>query len=272
MHSSKHVFISGAFGGIGLATTKLLIKNGWHVFAGDLNQEVVSFYQDNPQVTPILMDIRDPISIKEAFEKISQETDGLDAVISMAGILKVGSVAELPLSELKEILDINLLGMYEVNKRFLPLILQRKGRILTMSSEVAKQSAAPFNGLYSISKHAVEAYSDALRRELAFLGIKVVKIQPGPFKTGMTRNAEKQFIEAKESSNYFKDNLEKGIPYLPKVYKNAHDPMDVAKVILKAIKAKNPKIAYAIKPDRARLMLDFLPSRWVDLIIKKVLS
>ena len=141
-----------------------------------------------------------------------------------------------------------------------------------MSSEVAKQTAAPFNGLYSISKHAVEVYSDALRRELAFLGIKVIKIQPGPFKTNMTRNVEKQFIDAKDKSVYFKENLEKGISYLPQVYKNANDPKDVAKVILKAMEAKNPKIAYAIKPDLARLILDFLPSRWSDLIIKKTLS
>jgi NAD(P)-dependent dehydrogenase (short-subunit alcohol dehydrogenase family) len=272
MHTTKHVFISGAFGGIGRVTTQLLVGKGWQVFAGDQNPEIIPFYKDHQQVTPLLIDIRDPKAIEKAFKEISQKSDGLDAIITMAGILKVGSVAELPLDELKEILDINLLGMYEVNRRFLPLILQRNGRIVTMSSEIGKQSAAPFNGLYSISKHAVEAYSDALRRELAFLGIKVIKIQPGPFKTSMTRNAEKQFIEAKESSHYFKDNLKKGITYLPKVYKNAHDPEDVAKVILKALEATKPKIAYAIKPDLSRLILDLLPTRWGDFIIRKALS
>ena len=141
-----------------------------------------------------------------------------------------------------------------------------------MSSEVGNQMAAPFNGLYSMSKHALEAYSDALRRELAFIGIKVIKIQPGPFKTAMTKNAEKLFIEAEEQSQLFKKNLKKGIPYLPKVYKAAHDPIYVARAILKALESSNPKIAYSIRADKARKFLDWLPVSWADKIILKTLS
>ena len=123
-----------------------------------------------------------------------------------------------------------------------------------------------------MSKHALEAYSDALRRELAFLGIKVIKIQPGPFKTSMTKHAEALFVEAENNSVYFKQHIKRGIPYLPKVYKNANDPIHVAKNVLKALTVKNPKIAYLIKPDLLRLMLDKLPVRWADKLIKMALS
>ena len=100
----------------------------------------------------------------------------------------------------------------------LPLLLVQKGRVIILSSEVARQSAAPFNGIYAISKHALEAYSDSLRRELNYLDIKVVKIQPGPFKTDMTKKAEQQFREVQKESIYFKIQLSKGLSYFPRVY------------------------------------------------------
>jgi len=272
MKFKKHVLLIGATGGLGSATAKLLSKNGWHVFAADVQQNVIHDYKQIEHVTPLLIDITNSESIEKAFKLISSHTTGLNAVIHMAGTIKIGSLAELPISDLTESLDINLLGVYRVNRQFLPLILQGKGRIIMLSSEVGKQMAAPFNGIYSISKHALEAYSDALRRELAFLGIKVIKIQPGPFRTDMTKNVEQLFIEAQKNSSYFKKNLGKGIPYLPKVYRNAHDPALVAQTILKALESASPKTAYSVKTDTTRMLLDLLPVKWTDKLMKKILS
>jgi len=268
----KQVLLIGALGGLGSATAKLLSRDGWHIYAADFQADVFARYEHNPNITPVLMDITNADSIEKAFQFISSQTTGLDAVINMAGTLMVGSMVELPLKDLQKALDINLIGIYRVNKQFLPMLLERKGRIINLSSEVGRQTAAPFNGVYSISKHALEAYSDALRRELAFLGIKVIKIQPGPFKTFMTKNAEQLFIEAEKNSVYFKTNLAKGIPYLSKVYKSAHDPVHVAKVMNKALNSSNPKTAYRIKTDLSRMILDKLPEKWTDNLIKKILS
>lgn len=268
----KTILITGAYGGLATKTIELLIEKKWKVFAGDINPKIIEKYADSKSVVPFIIDITDETSMKDAYSFVSQKTDGLDAILSMAGILKIGSVVEISIEDAKRIMDINLFGIYAVNKIFLPLIINRKGRILTMSSEVGEQMAAPFNGLYSMSKHALEAYSDALRRELAFIEIKVIKIQPGPFKTAMTKNAERLFIEAEEQSLLFKKNLKRGIPYLPKVYKAAHDPIYVAKSILKALESSNPKIAYSIRMDKARKFLDWLPVSWADKIILKTLS
>lgn len=272
MGIEKQALLIGALGGLGSATIKQLSDRGWHVFAADFQQDVYTTYQHINNVTPLLIDITNADAIKEAFDLISSQSTGLDAVINMAGILKIGSLVEVPVSDLTKTLEINLHGVYRVNKQFLPLILKRKGRIIMLSSEVGRQTAAPFNGIYSISKHALEAYSDALRRELAFLGVKVVKIQPGPFKTNMTKNAEELFIDAQKNSTHFKEYLAKGISYLPKVYRNAHDPLYVAKTILKALESANPKTAYSIKPDFTRKILNILPVKWADKLIKKRLS
>lgn len=272
MEKGKQVLVIGASGGLGSAVLSQLSALGWHVFAADVLLVDFSHFEHSDHIIPLQIDITNDDSIKKVYQLISKQTTSLDAVINMAGILKIGSLAELPVSDLEKILDVNLLGVYRVNKQFLPLLLQRKGRIITLSSELGRQTAAPFNGPYSISKYALEAYSDALRRELAFLGIKVIKIQPGPFKTNMTKNAEQMFVEARDKSVYFKDNLSKGISYLPRVYKRSNDPDYVAKIIIKALKSSNPKTAYSIKTDVSRMILDFLPVKWSDRIIKKVLS
>lgn len=272
MNPEKNVLLVGAMGGLGAATTKHLSFNGYHVYAADIRHEVFRAYDQYDKITPIQIDITSIDSIMEVYTQIASQTKGLCAVINMAGIIKIGSLVELPVSDLEEVLAINLLGIYNVNKIFLPLLQQGKGRIINLSSEVVRQTAAPFNGIYSISKYALEAYSDALRRELSYLDIKVIKIQPGPFKTEMTKNAEQLFGDAHRDSIMFKKNLATGITYLPKVYKNSHDPSYVAKTILKALKSSNPKTAYLIKPDILRMILDLLPVKWADKLLKRVLS
>lgn len=272
MENKKKALVIGALGGLGSATVEILCDHSWHVFAADVREELLQKYAADDSVSPILIDLCDKESIHKAYESVSSETSGLDAIINMAGILQVGSMIELPLEALEKTLQINLVGVYQVNQQFFPLLMAKKGRIINLSSEVGRQTAAPFNGLYSISKHALEAYSDALRRELSFLGIKVIKIQPGPFKTQMTQNAEQLFLEAESQSHYFKKNLAKGLPYLPKVYNNAKNPQLVAKIILQALTTKSPKTAYAINMDRTRTILEYFPVKWVDVLIKKVLS
>jgi NAD(P)-dependent dehydrogenase (short-subunit alcohol dehydrogenase family) len=272
MEIRKQALLIGASGGLGFASAMLLSQNGWKVFATDIQDKIHEQYRPAANITPLVMDITNKESIQKAYKQISDQTNGLDAVIHLAGILKIGSLVELPVSELEKVLDINLLGTYRINRQFLPLLLKKKGRVIILSSEVARQTAAPFNGPYSISKYALEAYSDALRRELAFLGVKVVKIQPGPFKTNMTGGAMQKFSEAEKDSIYFKKQLSKGISFLPRVYKKANDPAIVARTIMKALESSNPRTSYLIKADASRMLLEFLPTKWADKILQRVLS
>ena len=268
----KKILVTGAAGGLAAATIKCLTGQNWLVFAADINPEVIGYYKDNPLVKGLVMDTTDQESVTRAFEYIKGQTEGLDAIIHMAGLLVVGSVAEVPVESVQKVLDSNVLGVYNVNKRFLPLINRNKGRIIMISSETARQTAAPFNGIYTMSKYALEAYSDALRRELAFMGIRVIKIRPGPFKTSMTKQTEVLFTEAERNSELFKVNIAKGSSYLPGVYKKAHDPMILANKILKVLSTHNPRTVYSLRHDIPRTMLDFLPARWSDWLIKRVLS
>lgn len=272
MKKLKKILITGAFGGLGISLIDILLESDWYIFACDINPIIPEKYRNHPQITSLNLDVRDTDAIEESYKKISNKTDQLDAIVHTAGILEVGSMVEIPIEKIQRILAINLLGVYQINKTFLPLIIESKGRIIIMSSETGKQTSAPFNGAYALSKHALEAYTDALRRELLFYNIKVIKFQPGAFKTTMTKQVENLFMNAEKDSVLFKKNIAKGSNYLPKVYKNANDPKILAEIIVKALTAKNPKTSYAVKQDSLRNILEYLPVKWADKLIKRVLS
>ncbi|MBK7958130.1 MAG: SDR family NAD(P)-dependent oxidoreductase [Bacteroidetes bacterium] len=271
IENKKTVLVIGASGGIGSVTVELLLKRGWKVFATDI-QIQKNTESEEKSIEWMEMDISNAHSVESVFEIISQKVNGLDAVVHLAGTLSIGSLIEVPIERMQHALEINLLGIYRVNQRFLPLILNRKGRIIHLSSEVGIQAAAPFNGIYAITKHALEAYSDALRRELMFLGVKVIKIQPGPIKTEMTKSGEALFEKAANESKHFKRQLNKGLAYLPAVYRGAHEPAVVAEVIGRAIEHESPKSAYRVVIDKTRMLLDLLPTRWSDKLIAYFLS
>jgi NAD(P)-dependent dehydrogenase (short-subunit alcohol dehydrogenase family) len=183
----------------------------------------------------------------------------------------VGSLTDIPEERLARILDVNVMGTYRVNKQFVPMVEAAHGRIVNVSSETGWQSAAPFNGPYAMSKHAIEAYSTALRRELALLGIQVITIQPGPFRTSMVEGIERAFTQAEAETPRFARVIHKLKKLAAKQVRLAHDPAILAGVIEVALTTKRPKPVYSVRPDPLRSSLERLPTRAVDRIYVTVL-
>lgn len=269
--TKRTALITGAAGGLGHATVERLIRNGWRVFAADINPEMLRASAHDPDIVPVLMDVTDRQSIRNAFDAISSRTDHLDGIVNFAGIMGIGSLTDIPEERLWRILDINVMGTYRVNKKFLPFVQAAGGRIVNVSSETGWQTAAPFNGPYAMSKHAIEAYSDALRRELALLGIKVIKIQPGPFKTAMAEGIERALDQAASETSNFAAVISRFKKLAAKQIHTSHDPDILAQVVEKALTTKNPKPVYSVKPDRLRTSLEKLPLRAADEIWLTVL-
>ncbi|MBW1758135.1 MAG: SDR family NAD(P)-dependent oxidoreductase [Deltaproteobacteria bacterium] len=269
--TKRTALITGAGGGLGHAVVERLVMNGWKVFAADISKDLLRSSIHDPDVVPIEMDVTNGDSIRSAYDAIASHTDHLDGIVNFAGIMGVGSLTDMPEERLARILDINVMGTYRVNKKFFPLVEAAKGRIINISSETGWQSAAPFNGPYAMSKYAIEAYSTALRRELALLGIKVVTIQPGPFRTSMVEGIERAFTQAENETTKFAGVIRALKGLAGKQIKSAHDPDILAQVIETALTAKRPKPVYSVKADRARSALEKLPLRAVDRVYLTVL-
>lgn len=267
----KSVVITGAAGGLGGAVAKFMADQGIRVYAIDINQEALDKI-DNPNIVAIRCNITDTDSVKGAVNRVQKDTDSVDGVINFAGVLYMGSLVETDEALMDRILKINLYGMFLINKYFFPLIKAGKGRIINISSEIGWLSPQPFNGFYGASKYAVEAYNDSLRREMLFQGIKVIKINPGSFKTEMHNAAEKNFEAMLNNTTYYKEIIKKMEPLMLGELKHAKDPLILSKVVYKAFIAKKPKIQYKVNTSLKLRLMSVMPERLQDFIYKFVFT
>jgi len=216
---------------------------------------------------PIPIDVTDEQSVDAMAEHVSAETSALDAVVNFAGVLGVGPLVEIGPADFRRVIDVNLVGGFLVNRALFPLLHAAKGRIVLLSSETGWQTAMPFNGPYAISKHAVEAYGDALRRELAMLDVDVVKIQPGAFKTGMVASIMSRFDGLAERSQHYGNVLRLAQKRILQEERRAGDPEDLAALIEKVLTVRRPRPAYRIHTNPQAAALNALPTRMVDRLL-----
>jgi len=266
--------ITGATGGLGLALVRHLVREGWHVFAADCDTKGLEALRGENNITPLMIDVTQTASIEAVRAQIQQQVPYLDAVVNFAGVLRVGAMVEVEEALFMRLMDINLFGTYRVNKVFFPMLRhpQKPGRIVNISSETGWHTAAPFNGPYAISKHGIEAYSDALRRELSIFGIRVIKVQPGPFKTSMVSGVVSDFDRAAEQSTLYQKALHRWGVFTNKANAKAHPPEYLATVIHQALTTANPKHAYSVRADRVRTFMEYLPMRWSDALFRKMIE
>ena len=149
----KYILITGAYGGMGYPTVKLLASKGFTVFALD---KKVKEREEN--ILPIEVDVTDAESIKRAFDQVKSVTDELFAIVHFAGIYTLNSLIEIPDEEFERIFKINVFGAFYVNKIFKPL-LKEGGRVVMTTSELAPLDPLPFTGLYAVTKGALDKYA-----------------------------------------------------------------------------------------------------------------
>lgn len=267
----KKALITGGAGGLGLATAQYLVSRGWTVYAADFNNEGLEKIRDKNTV-PIQVDVSSDESIERAVAEVKKTTDTLDGVVNFAGIMLMGSVIENNAETMRRILDINLLGMYRINKAFFDMIRKGRGRIVNISSEYGTLGAVPFNGFYTASKHAVEIYSDALRRELIFFDVPVIKIRPGAFKTNMVASTNDVFKKMVTDTVLYKQIMTKMSSMMESKTGMPKDPAMLAQKVYKALTDKKPKLAYSANLNISQKVLSALPERMQDIIFKSLLK
>lgn len=183
--SVKRWFITGASSGLGRELAEAVAARGDQVLAATRRPEalgdLVKEYEG--RLEAVRCDVTDPESVRAAVATAEAALGGLDVVVNNAGYAVIGALEELSDEQLREQLEVNLLGVALVTRAVLPLLRrQRGGHLLQMSSISGAQPWVGFSA-YVASKHAVEGLSSSLAAEVAHLGIKLTIIEPGPFKT-----------------------------------------------------------------------------------------
>ena len=262
----RSILITGAYGGMGKATVKLLKERGFRVFA--LDKTVGAEEED---VIPIQADITDEGSVKKAFECIRGMTDGLFAVIHFAGIYMLDSLVEMESEDFERIFKINLGGVYFINKTFIPL-LGSGSRIVITTSELAPLDPLPFTGVYAVTKAALDKYAYSLCMELQLKGIKVSVLRAGAVATdmlGVSTNALDRFCQ---TTKLYSCNAKRFKRIVDSVEARSIPTSRIAKKVSVILAKRNPRFAYSINRNPLLLMLNTLPQSLQLWIIKQVLK
>ena len=253
------VVITGAAGGLGAATARLYADRGWQVVAADLTAPA-----GGPGITPVAADVTDSDSLAALADRVRREYGRVDVVITFAGVLGIGPLAETDPDRVQRVMDVNVMGTVRTVHALWELLRAGGGRVVLISSETGPQHGMPMNGAYAMSKHAIEAYGDALRRELMFLGLQVVLIQPGPFRTGMTASIRRRFQESTLPGSPFAAMAAVIGEMAAGEDDKATDPSVLAEAVWHAGTTTRPRHRYAVRWDLSRRLLDHLPVPLVD--------
>jgi NAD(P)-dependent dehydrogenase (short-subunit alcohol dehydrogenase family) len=244
------VLVTGASSGIGLRTAEVLSNNGLFVYAGARDAEDLARLDAMPNVASIRLDVTDPSEIDAAVERIRNEGRGLHGLINNAGVAVMGPLIELSEADMAFQLDVNLFGPYRVTKAFADLLIENRGRVLNVSS-IAGILSGPFNGAYSMSKHGVEAYTDALAAELARFGVAVAAVEPGNYKSQILVS----MVERMERTGYSAEGSRYGSMLAllsgPLDRSQYQEPDAVARAALDFMTTDSPKRRYMVVPSQA---------------------
>ena len=177
MKKNMSILITGAASGIGRAAAELAASLGHRVYALDINES-----SSEGLAGSFVADITDGESLEGVRSALESDGIKLDAIITAAGVHAMASLVEDDFAKIERLMNINLTGTMRTVNAIYPL-LGDGGRIVMLTSEVATLDPLPFNGLYSISKCALESYAQALRQELNLIGQRVVTVRPGAIAT-----------------------------------------------------------------------------------------
>ena len=263
--NGKVAVVTGASGGIGLAISKALQKEGVKVY--DISrtikphEEIVKAYS---------ADVNDTKKIEEILDEIYAENGHIDIFVNNAGFGIAGAVEDASAKNIYALVNTNLsavIALSGVATKFLKRS-GKGGNIINICS-VGGVIPLPFQATYSATKAGVEIFSRALANEVKPFKIKVTSVLPGDTKTGFTQN---RIIENNNNSEKYQKNVEKSIKKVEKDEQTGKSPDTVGKVVVKILKRKNPPLRKTVGfwYKCAVFLPRILPTKLINYIVRKI--
>jgi NAD(P)-dependent dehydrogenase (short-subunit alcohol dehydrogenase family) len=230
---AKTWFITGASSGLGEALSKAVLAAGDSVVATFRRQEQAEAFSREAKENGmgLVLDVTHTADISKALQEAKNKFGHIDVLVNNAGYGTIGAIEEFNLDEIREQMETNFFGAVAVTKEALPLMREQGGgHIIQISSQSGFRASAGF-GIYNASKFALEGFSEALAQEVQPFGIKVVIVEPGPFRTqflGSSVKTPQQTLDA-----YSKTAVAQMYQYMERMNgKQEGDPEKAARAIV----------------------------------------
>ena len=265
----KGILITGALCGLGqsLLQAAKQLEGIDCIVATDINKEIESRYSGSTNNFGFIMDVRSQNSIMEVREKLQTMGISIKYIINNAGIAMFYPVSEADENQLDTIIKVNTYGPVLTVSTFLNDLIENKGSVVQISSDSVRLS-----GLfqpYASSKVALESLSIAMRQELGLHGVKLILIRPGAMKTSLLN--EVGGLENLNENSVYKKEFIKFTEIAQKEVGRIIEPSKVAKLVMKALTAKKPKLVYSINKNAKISFLVKFPQKWIDYLMKKTI-
>ena len=249
-NSDKAILVTGSNAGIGLKITEHLVKQGFHVYAGARKDKDLKKMNAMKNVTAVRLDVTKQEDIDKAVEFVKKQGRGLFGVVNNAGVGTFSRMSEIPDDEVLWMHDVNVMGPHRVNKAFLPLLKESKGRTVTISS-ISGYITGATSGAYSMSKFAVEAYTESLAADLAKDGVYVGVVDPGAYRSRIREKVTLHGLTGKyQLDQKLSDEQKKRLEEVKKRNEELKEPDEVAEAVVKAMTAEKPALRYMVAPTK----------------------
>ena len=246
--NQKAVLVTGASTGIGRNIAEALAAEGHFVYAGARKQSDIDALSAIENIQGIRLDVTVQEEIDAAVDTITKEGRGLYGLVNNAGVAVLAPLIEVDEEDMQFQMNVNLFGPYRVTKAFAPLIIESKGRITTTGSISGILSGALF-GPYSMSKHAIEAYTDSLAGEMRKFDVEVSVVEPGNYNSAIYDTLLRRMQQRKQTAagSLYEEELAR---FLNNASNRPQDkePDEVSAAVLDALFADKPKRRYMVVP------------------------
>lgn len=274
------ILITGASTGIGEACAIYFAERGWRVFAGvRKTADAKRLAAANKSIVPVLLDVTKPRQIGAAVTRIRQQAGkhGLQGLVNNAGIAVTGPMEFLPMDELCRQMEVNFFAQVMVTQACLPLLRAGNGRIANISS-IGGRVVGPFLAPYSMSKFALEAFTDGLRRELRPWRIHVASVQPGAIATpiwlkSLSMAKDSRAKLPREAEAFYGRPMQRMVDAAERSGEHGVPAAVVARDVWHALTARRPRTRYAPGRGTGLILwfLRWLPDSFVDWIVTRKL-
>jgi NAD(P)-dependent dehydrogenase (short-subunit alcohol dehydrogenase family) len=239
--NQRVVLVTGASSGIGLACATYLGERGFRVY-GTSRRTI-----PGPSgVTMLTADVTDDRSVEQAMATVLAREGRLDIVVNNAGMGMGGAVEDTTIEEARSLLEVNFFGALRVCRAALPAMRNRRSGYIVNIGSIGGLIALPYQGMYSASKFALEGLSEALRMEVRPFGIRVVLIEPGDHKTGLTQSRH-------VTKNTYGRTFEVALARTEQDEQNGPGPEQVARLVYRIVNHDNPRLRYTVGPGAQRV-------------------